>query len=203
MKFKSDFVGVNVLCLTAAAIFLVSSAMFSSSRLHAAEVEYVTVERVDGHFFIDFSMKLSVPVQELRHYLVDVEELARVSPTTIESSMITIDDEADPLLRIVLRPCILIFCKRLVKVSHVHEQSSSGSFSRRYIVEPDLSNFRKATETLDLVQIGDGTSFRYQAELEPDFFVPSMIASWLIRRTLVEDLLITARTVEDEFVAAR
>jgi len=203
MTFKPGFVGMNTTSMTAVAILVVTGAMFWSARLIAAEVEYVTVERVDGLFFIDFSMKLSVPVQELRHYLTDVEELARVSPTTIESSMITVDDAADPLLRIVLRPCVLIFCKRLVKVSHVHEQSGAGSFSRRYVVEPGLSNFRKATETLDLIPDGDGTRFRYQAELEPDFFVPSLIASWLIRRTLVEDLLITATTVEDESVAER
>jgi|GEM_PF-2503553 len=200
MNLKSSRGAQSFIATVALSLLVVAMVIFTSCRLDAAELDYATVERDDDRFLIDFRMRLSVPIEQLRDYLADVEQLARVSPTTVESEMIKMDGNAKQLLRIVLKPCVLIFCKRLTKVSHIHEQTQMQNFSRRYVVEQSLSDFRKATETLELERDGDGTFFRYRAELEPDFYVPSLIASWLIRRTLVEDLLLTATTVEGELI---
>lgn len=172
--------------------------IFANNSSFAADLDYVNVERNDTHFIIDFRIVLQVTQAQARDYLTDYDVLARVSPTTIESGLITTADSDRPLLRVVLKPCVLIFCKTLIKVSEVHEAHVDDDIFRRYVVKPELSNFKQATETLSFEDNGDGdgTMFVYHAKLEPDFYVPGFIGAWLIRRTLVEDLLLTGQAVE-------
>ncbi len=169
---------------------------FNGPATIAAELEYASVVRADTQFLIDFRLKLQVTKAQAQDYFTDYAALARMSPTTQESGLVDDPDSDKDLLRVVLKPCVLVFCKKLVKVSEVYEIKTDTEFLRRFEVRPELSDFRQATETLTFESSDDGTLFVYNATLEPAFYVPGFIASWLIRRTLIDDLLQTGRAVE-------
>lgn len=167
-----------------------------SSGTRSAELDYAHVERSGSRFTIEFRIKLLVREEKMRDYMRDFAALAKASPTTVESGLIESPEHNGKLLRVVMRPCVLVFCKKLVKVSQIDNTDSVGMFVRNYRVLPELSNFTEATETVELTGEGDGTVFTYHAILEPKFYVPGFMGGWLIRRTLVADLMATAVAVE-------
>lgn len=158
-------------------------------------VDEISLEaRREGEVFhLSFEYHIDAPAARVRALVTDPARLEELSPSTEVSRV-----ERDPAtgrerLHLELRPCVLIFCRHLTKVSLI-EQRPDGSIVYRAM--PERSDFRSAVETLRIVAAGEGTRVSYRARLIPKFFVPPLIGDWLVARTFGRDVAATARNVE-------
>ena len=156
------------------------------------QIQDLHIEHDDNLYTVRFETLLNAPLQAVWRVLTDLEHLAELSPRAVESTLLAVTGDYDARLQLVLRPCILIYCKRIVKVSEVR----IGEGEITYSAIPELSDFSRAEERLQLDWIENGTRLRYTAELVPAFRAPPLIGPWLIRRMLRKELTAMGVRVE-------
>ncbi len=165
----------------------------------AEQVTSASVVRSDGTFSIDFSVRIDAPVADVSRLIGDIRNLALLSPSTQSSETLQpgegINTGDRAWVHVVIRPCVLIFCKKLTKVSRVMPVSAGVT---RYEAIAAHSNFESATEVLTLKASGSATELTYEARLVPAFFVPPVIGSWLVRRVIIAEISEAARRAEQQ-----
>lgn len=161
---------------------------------HAIEVSLIDVQHHDARYRVKFVVELQPDPESVREVVLRHRDLKDLSRTIIESEILTEPSADTPRVRIVLRPCVWIFCKTLVKVSDV-EVRANGDIVHRTV--PELSSFEYAIETIRVVPgKTDGTRFHYDAELTLKNRAFPVIGPALIKRRIKKELLITSRQVE-------
>lgn len=176
---------------------VVALALLGCSGAFGGQVSFATVTRDATRFHIDFEVQVVAPVDKMKQLVGDLRNLAQLSPSTREARLLSPGEapntESVPWAWVILRPCVLVFCKTLKKVSRVSEGASGQT---RYEAIASLSSFRSASEELVLTGNATHTRLRYRAMLEPDFFVPPVIGPWLVRRVIVREMLTAAERAE-------
>ena len=158
----------------------------------AGRIEEVHIEHDDNLYTVRFETLLEAPLEAVWRVLTDLDYVAELSPRALESTVLAATGDYDARLRLLLRPCILIYCKRIVKVSEVR----IGEGEITYSAIPEASDFSRAEERLQVDRVGNGTRLRYSAELVPAFRAPPLIGPWLIRRMLRKELTAMGKRVE-------
>lgn len=170
-----------------------------ASTAGAAEVLTARVDRVEDRYHVDFVVIIDGAVEPLRELVTDYARLDQLSPTVVSSRVLTGRSGGDARVEVKLRPCVmLVLCKTITKVSDARVEPDTGQV--RYMMVPGLGDFHQGRETITMTQAStNGTPrvrFRYVAELHPDFYIPPVVGTWLIRRAIVNDLETTSRRVE-------
>lgn len=165
---------------TFAAVLTVS---FAASAF-AYEIEALDVTHNDGHYTVNFSVRLAAPPDKVRALSTDYANLAQLSDLVAESRVLAISGNTTRL-KLVLRACVLFFCKSVSRVEDVVAEAN-GDITTRAL--PEQSDFRLATERWRILPEGNGTRFIYRAEVEPDFFVPPIIGPFVMRRVMEREL---------------
>lgn len=150
----------------------------------AYEIETLDVLHDDGRYTVNFSVQLAAPPEKVRALSTDFEHLAQLSDLVAESRVLAVNGNVTRL-KLVLRACVLFFCKSVRRVEDVVAEAN-GDISTRAL--PAQSDFRSATERWRIQMEGNGTRFVYHAELEPDFFIPPFIGPFIMRRVLEREL---------------
>lgn len=165
----------------------------------AAEIVAASVDRADDRYHVDFVVMIDGDVDRLRAIITDYARLDELSPTVVNSRLLSGRGGEDARIELILRPCaMVVFCKTITKVSDSHVEPQAARV--QYVTVPDLSDFHEGRETITMIQTAvDGTPrvrFSYAAELKPAFYIPPVIGTWLIRRAIINDLETTSRRVE-------
>jgi len=164
------------------------------SVVSAFDVSVVDVDYQDGAYHVNLVVDLEANAERVRDIILRHQELKGLSPTIVESDLLT-HVSADPVrIRVVLRPCIWIFCKSLVKVSDVTTESDGTIV---YHAVPEQSSFQYARESIRIMSWGGTrTRFRYLAELKLKRSIFPLIGAGIVKRKMRQGLLSTARQVE-------
>jgi len=64
------------------------------------------------------------------------------------------------------------------------------------VVIPELSNVRSGTEHWHILPTGDKTRIDYSSTLQPGFFVPPLVGSYLVDKRIKEETLICFNNIE-------
>ncbi len=162
---------------------VVFTASFAASAF-AYEIATLDVTHDDGHYTVNFSVWLAAPAGHVRALSTDYANLAQLSDLVAESRVLSISGNTTRL-KLVLRACLLFLCKSVSRVEDVVAEAN-GDITTRAL--PEQSDFRVATERWRILAEGSGTRFVYQAELEPDFFIPPIVGPFIMRRVMESEL---------------
>lgn len=167
---------------------------------HAAEILDAVVDVEENRYEVRFAVILNGEVDRLKRIITDHETLTALSPTVVQSRVLTGRSGGEARIEVTLRPCVLlVFCKTIRKVSDV--RVDAGGSRVQYRIVPALSDFDRGSETITLEHepAGNGPRVRfvYSAVLEPKFFVPPVVGPWLIRRQIIEDLRTSSRRAQE------
>jgi hypothetical protein len=152
------------------------------------DIRHTEVTHEGDTYRAHFEVRLAAPADAVRALARDYDQLERFSKIIIDSERV-----GPARVRMVVRACILIFCKTVRRTMEV-EQTAQGDILR-LAPAPD-NDFRHARETWQLEPDQGGTRLRYEAEFVPDFFIPPLIGPWLITRLLREELHVAAGRLE-------
>lgn len=161
----------------------------------ASEVKYLDVTLEGELYEVAMDVQINAPSSEVLALMSDHRNLARLSPNTRKSVVLSEQPASGKAARIkvVLHPCLLLFCKDLVKISDIDYPARNQI---RYTAVGGRGNFKQALELLEFVDLGRRTLMRYRATLEPDFRVPSLLGTRLVEYIIRNDLHSTARNLE-------
>ncbi len=146
--------------------------------VHASEVHSLDVTRSDDRFVLVADASLNARPEPVFQVLTDYDGLVRLSSKTIESRRIDRTEEGNPVVYTVNAGCWLVFCAT-VKRTEVYVESPYEHLVAT--VDPERSSVKYGRQEWALQPEGDGTRLQYTLELEPEFWVPPAIGTFVFK----------------------
>jgi hypothetical protein len=159
----------------------------------AAELAELEVSEGEGIYRISLAMQVQAPAHYVRRVLTDYARIYRLNPAITESEILPSSDDGVVRVRTRIRDCIAFFCKEIDVVEDVRE---SGPDGLQVTTVPALSSFKSGSAEWQIHGMGDRSQVIYQAEMEPDFYIPPLIGSFVIKQRLRETMLTSLARIE-------
>lgn len=145
-------------------------------------------------FRIHFEALLAAPVAGVAAVLGDYAGYGQLDARIRRVELLGFQPDGAMLMRTRIYVCAGIFCRTLERVERVRR--SPGRLVAEVI--PERSNIRRGVAQTSWRQEGAGTIVRYEADFEPDFWVPGFIAQGSGVKELRESTLRMFEGVERE-----
>jgi carbon monoxide dehydrogenase subunit G len=144
----------------------------------------VDVTHADGRYKLRAEMLVAAPAEAVFRRLTDYANLAALNPSIKHSSVDSAPAPFDARVSTVVEACVPVFCRRLRRVELVRETPT------RIVAEivPELGDFRAGFAEWRLLPEDDNVRVLYRAELEPDFPVPPIVGTALVKQTITREL---------------
>ena len=168
---------------------------FGAPCSEAAKIVEVQVEQDSGAYHIYFEILIEAPKDRVYEILSDYDSLDELSPGIVKSEMLSGEAGDEAKIDLTLRPCVWKLCRKMRKVSQV---SINAYGAIVYTTIPSESDFKRGRERVIIkeTKTTGQTRVTYNASLAPDFFVPPLIGSWLIKRYVRQNLSVSMERVE-------
>lgn len=163
----------------------------------SADLEYISVDRYNDLYLLDFIVLIDVPENSVRNILEDPEQYVHINTSIQEIQELESPDENKQRIKFHVTECIWFFC---VDFTNVHDIGirEDGDISVRLV--PEMSDFEMGhslwrTEAVSEQQ----TRLSYYGENKPSFWVPPLIGTAIIKSRLHELAMMTAQRVECDY----
>lgn len=159
--------------------------------VQAAEVN---VYYEDGSYFFYAKFEVEAPPERVMNVLMDYENLADLNPAIQTSEKLNSPDSSMIRVRTVVHDCILFFCKNIVRVEDVlqHENKKLEAF-----LIPMLSDLRSGYAAWELQQNTFSTTVTYNADMQPKFWAPPFIRSYVLTKKFKRRVLETVSRIQE------
>ena len=164
-----------------------------STRAYAFHISDAEVTENKGIYTMKFSAVIAAHPDYIRYVLDDSAHIYRLSPSIIESEVLPAASAGDRLVRTRLLNCTTLFCKEIERVDLVR-MLPSGDFEAEII--PSLSEFKSGRATWQIQPMDDHSYVIYEATLEPDFFIPPMLGTQMVKQILHDEFANTFARLE-------
>lgn len=158
--------------------------LLSVSPVQAGAVEAAEVTHKAGRYSLDLTMRIDSDPQAVHDLVTDYERLERISDTIIESSLLDTSESEGPRRRLVMRLCILFFCFTSTMVEDVVEKTDGTVGTIVTTIVPAQSDYRYGQSEWSITAAEPGTRIYYRTTLEPDFWIPPLIGTWLMKKKM-------------------
>lgn len=162
----------------------------------AMQVIAAAVSHSEDAYDVSFTVDIEAEPDKVWEIVTDFANLARLSPTIVESTLLTPASHGRAArVQVVLRPCVWsIFCKTVRKVTDATLEGRSVV----HVTVAEMSDFHSARErmTVEPAARRGHSRVSYHARLAPKFFVPPLVGPYVIRKQILKDLALTATRVE-------
>ena len=155
--------------------------LFLAAVAQPAELEEVSVERVDGLYSLRSVTRFDAEQDALFRVLTNFDLFKKFTSAIIESSNVAPDEQGRPQFFARMEGCVLLFCKVFDRNGYVETRSIDEIIA---ISDPERSDFKYSRERWELVPDGDGTIMIYEFDMEPAFWVPPVIGPYYIKKAL-------------------
>lgn len=136
---------------------------------------------VDKRYHLNSETYFDVSRTALYEVLTDFKKFEQFTSAIVESRNTGPDEYGRPGFYTRMEGCVLLFCKSFIRIGYL---LLSPKVQIVAITNPEESDFKFSRERWLLLDEGDGTLLIYDFEMEPDFWVPPIIGSFMIQRAL-------------------
>lgn len=175
-----------------AALLLGLAALALPARAFEVRSSEATYEK--GVFRVVFEGVLQAPPAGIEAVLLDYTRYQYIDPRIRRAELVAREDADTLRVRTSIEACAGFFCRTVDRVERF--EHSPGLLVATVI--PELSDMRHGLARTTWTTAADGTHVHYEAEFQPDFWVPSLIGHGLALRALRDSTLQLFRNVERE-----
>jgi len=163
--------------------------------LYAQTLDFTEAEVTEenGVFRIKVSAIIEAPPDYIRYVLADSAHIYRLSPSIIESEVLPSSTADEKQVRTKLLCCTSVFCREVERVDIVR-MLKSGNLEAEII--PALSEFKSGKARWMITPMDDASHVVYEAYLEPDFFIPPVVGTQIVKKNLLNEFTTTFIRVE-------
>ena len=151
----------------------------------SADVARFDVTEDDGIYSIKASVLINAPAEYVRNVLTDFVHIYRLNPSIVESEVLTSPDARTSRVRTKVLGCVAAYCEEFERVELVTVLPSGDIVAE---VIPEASQFKTGVTLWKIRSSGDNTQLVYEANIEPDFFIPPIIGTALVKDRLREEI---------------
>ena len=146
-----------------------------------------------NHYSVEFEVVIDAPADAVRARLTDYAHLDRLSPLVTQSRVLETFADNHQRLELIMRACVLIFCKTVKRVTDV-TLAENGDIVTHAL--PELSDFAQADERWRITSEQGRSRLHYHAKIVPGFFVPPLIGPAILKYKLRGELETLAARLE-------
>ena len=151
------------------------------------------VTRLDqGGYSIRMEAQIAAPLVYVRALLTDYGHLGRVNPSILESQLLASFGKEQYRVRTVTRSCVAFMCFDLIQVQDVEERRDGEIIAT---MVPEKSDFKDGVALWRVLPSGTGTHVVFEARMQPSFWVPPVIGTWMLERQINKQLQVTVRNL--------
>ncbi len=144
--------------------------------VYAAEV---SVRYEDKTYHLSANFEVEATPERVMEVLTDFENIADLNPAIIESELQPSPIKDSIRVRTLVKDCVLFFCKSITRVEDIDQTKNE---KLEAFIVPMLSDLRSGTAVWVLSQHPIGTSVQYQASMQPKFWIPPVIRSYVLTK---------------------
>ncbi|MGQ0698716.1 MAG: SRPBCC family protein [Panacagrimonas sp.] len=179
-----------------AALLVAAALTGAGGTASAFELHEITVVHAGERYRIEMSVSLDVPARDAFGVFSDVSKLPQINPSVREARVLRENISAGLRVYTNVRMCISFFCRHLEQVQDMQFLPDGTGGEIRADVLPERSDLRYGRAHWTLKDCAGRTCLKFDAELEPDFWVPPLIGPWLIQRKLRSEAMETSDGIE-------
>lgn len=152
----------------------------------AGQLESISINEIQGEFETRIVAIVNAPPDYVFGVITDYKHIYRINPSIIESELLSVMDDGTTRVRNRIEHCISVFC---FEIEMVEDVVVIGDGHILATIVPELSSFESGSAMWHLRPFGDRrTRIQYRANFKPDFFVPPIIGSLIIKSKLYEEI---------------
>lgn len=159
----------------------------------AVDVKRVEVTKKGKTFLLEAESAVAAPRDFVFDILMDFDNFHRLVAGMVSTRYLPPDDDGVLMGYTLVHSCAWIFCTRFEKVERIWPVPSSAIVT---VADPERSDFRFYTTRWRLEDTPDGTRLRFNASMQPDFWVPPILGAWAVKRKLNYTALEMGQVVE-------
>jgi hypothetical protein len=170
-------------CNSASAIVL-SLGLFATTPLPAGDLLNLHVSHEDGVYRLSADVVIDAPATAVHDRLTDYANLTALNPSILRNEVLEAPATFDARVRTLIKACVLVYCQTLKRVEDVRASPDQ----LLAVIVPEQGNFSAGRTQWLLEPRGTQVLVRYRAELVPDFTLPPVIGTTLVRQALAREL---------------
>jgi len=174
-------------------LFVVTSCGLYSPLSAAGQVLNISVGDNHGVYHLALEMIVDAHFADVHYVITDYVHIYRIDPSIVESEILDKPGASITRVKTLVNDCVLSFCRQLLRVEDVREVGADDIYT---VVVPRLSNVRSGTAHWQILPVGARTRINYKLTLDPGFFVPPLIGSYIVEKKLQEETLICLNNIE-------
>ena len=155
--------------------------IFVCASANSVEVLSVHVESEGKRYHMLGESVIQATPEFIFNTLMDYDNFHRLASGIAETRFLESENPAELLGYTRIDSCVLFFCKSVEKVETIHA-TPFREISTEAIPEQSDFVFNKSRWLLE--DSDEGTHVTYEAEIEPDFWMPPLITKWAIKYKL-------------------
>jgi hypothetical protein len=160
----------------------------------AVDVTRLEVERSGTQVDVRSEFVIDAPLREVYDALLSYDRFAEMGNTFAESRYIEPAFDGAPRIYTRTEGCILFFCKTIERYARI---DTEPGVTIRATAEPEHSDAQRSIESWALKSDGDKTVVAYHHEIDTGFWVPPLIGSVMIQRTVEKGAWRAAANIEN------
>jgi hypothetical protein len=142
---------------------------------------YVNFE--DEHYLLHLDMRVKGKSDTIYAILTDYDHLSAVNDTIVSSKLLESKGQQQRV-QYESEGCVWIFCRRINQVVIVSELANGFILSETLPDQSDLSYGRTLWHIIDE---GETTRLKYDADFVPDFWVPPLIGPMIFKKRILKE----------------
>lgn len=167
-----------------------------STAAAAENVDQLDIVRDGDRYSIALHARLDAPLADSYAVFSDFRNLPKINDAVESVEPLPPATAGAARWRTRVRVCVSFFCTHLKQVQDVRDAHTAERYQLDATVIPALSNLRYGRADWQLERCGAQTCLRFNAEIEPDFWVPPLLGPWLIKRAMRREANATAAGIE-------
>jgi hypothetical protein len=161
--------------------------------VHGAQVLTTSVTLLGGRYFLHSEVLVRAPVSAVRTLLTDYEKLPRLNPNLKRVAILKRLQDGGVRMRMTSDLCILALCLSFHWIQEVRTLPGGDIVMTIF---PGWGDFREGGGRWRLLADDGGTRLTFDVDLVPNFWIPSVLGPWLMKRKLAEETYETATGLE-------
>lgn len=169
------------------ALALLCFLLVSQASLGVDSGHQVQVTKEGDLYKLHVETLIAAPREVIHAALTDYDDLNRITPIITRSQLIEPD-----VVEIVMHGCFLVFCFDKVQTQRL----SVTPYDVYGEIIPEKSDYKSGWSRWQLADHADGTAVILDSQFIPDFWVPPLIGSYMIQRSMERQVLHSIKALE-------
>lgn len=162
----------------------------------AASIDALDINHSGSRYRMQLAATLDAPMTKSFAVFEDFANLPKINDAIESVELLPGASGHQRRLKTRVRVCVWFFCARLNQVQDIRTKAGDKLAQMDADVIPALSNLRYGRAQWQMQPCARQTCLRFEAEVEPDFWVPPVIGPWAIARAMRREAITTANGIE-------